>query len=218
MDGLEALCLRLLDDVLVDIRELDGDAGRRGRRRRACSRRGRSCCGGRRLIRLRDGAELFHEVRDVDDVLRLAVADAVDHLRQRVDAFEQRVDDVFVELQLLFADEVEDVLHLMRELGNLVEAHRRRHAFQRVRVAEDLVDDRGLLHVVLEAQQAIVQRLQMLMRLVEEHIHVLIRIHIGVLPFGFLYFPTAATMARAMSVTGRTSSARPASTTDFGMP
>ncbi len=105
----------------------------------------------------------------------------------------------------------------MRELCDLVVAHRRGHAFQRVRIAEDLVDDRRVLHVVLEAQEAVVQRLQMLVGLVEEHVHVLIRIHICTPPNSF-YFSTAATIALAMSVTGLTSSARPASTTDFGMP
>ena len=171
VDGLHARLLRLLDDILVDVCELDGDLVFR----RCCGSRSRRCRG---LIRLRDRTEFLDEVGDIDDILCLAVADAIDHLSERIDALEERVDDILVELELFLADEVEYILHLMRELSDLVEAHRRRHAFERMRVTENLIDDGGILHIVLKAQESIVERLQMLVRLVEEHVHVLIRIHI----------------------------------------
>ena len=62
----------------------------------------------------------------------------------------------------------------MRQLRDLCEAHRRRHALQRVSVAEDVVDDTDLLHVLFETQKTFVQGLQMLMRLIQEHIHILV--------------------------------------------
>jgi hypothetical protein len=124
---------------------------------------GRRCCCGRRRGPLGDRAELCNEIRNVDDILRLAVSDAVYHLLQRVEAFEQRIHNVFIEFELFFADEVQNILHLMRQLRNLGKSHRRGHALERVRVAEDVVDGADLLHVLLEAEQAFIQRLKMLM-------------------------------------------------------
>ena len=124
---------------------------------------GRGCCCGRRRGPLGDRAELCNEIRNVDDILRLAVSDAVYHLLQRVEAFEQRIHNVFIEFELFFADEVQNILHLMRQLRNLGKSHRRGHALERVRVAEDVVDGADLLHVLLEAEQAFIQRLKMLM-------------------------------------------------------
>ncbi len=103
----------------------------------------------------------------------------------------------------------------MRELGNLVIAHGRRHALQSVGIAEYLIDYVLVLAVFLDIQEPVIQRLQMLMRFIKEHSHVLISIHLYS-PYYYLF--TASTMARAINSTGLTSSARPASTTAFGMP
>ena len=181
VNGLHALLLGLADDVLIDVRQLDGrcSSGNRCCLSRWCSRCSR--CGSAlclRHIALGDLAQLLHEIGDIDEILRITIADVIDHLLQGVNAFEQDIDDVLVEFQLLFADEVEHILHLMGQLGDLVVAHRRRHALQGMCVTEDLIDDRNILCIVLQTQQAIVQRLQMLMRLVQEHVHILIGIHL----------------------------------------
>ena len=95
MDGLHARLARLLDDVLIDVCELDGDLVFR----RCCGSRCRRRCRLRRgLIRFRDGTEFLDEVGDIDDILCLTVADAVDHLPEGIDALEERINDILVEL------------------------------------------------------------------------------------------------------------------------
>ena len=136
-------------------------------------------------LALGNGRELLHEVGNVDEILGIAVADVLDHLLQGVKALEDRLNDVFRHLELVVADEVKDIFHLVRKFGDLVEPHRRRHAFQRMRVTKDLVDDGHLVRVIFEAQQTIVQGLQMFARLVQKHVHVLICFHIQIPLFVF---------------------------------
>ena len=54
-----------------------------------------------------------------------------------------------------------------------------------MRVTKDLVDDGHLVRVIFEAQQTIVQGLQMFARLVQKHVHVLICFHIQIPLFVF---------------------------------
>ena len=158
MDALKPALLRLANDVAVDVFKLDAI-----RRRSVCCRSSARCRGRRIGHRLAfgDRAELLDEIGNVYEILWVAVADVVDHLLEGIEALEEDIDDVLVELELFLADEIEDVLHLVRKLCDLVVAHRRGHALQRVRIAENIVDDRYIVLVFLQLQETFVQGLQM---------------------------------------------------------
>ena len=96
---------------------------------------------------------------------------------QRVEAGEHGVDGVAGEGTAALAQQLEDFLHLVRELGDLVEAHGRAHPLQRVRDPEDLLERRPILGVLLEAHDGEVELLQVLAGLREEHRHVLGVVH-----------------------------------------
>ena len=96
---------------------------------------------------------------------------------QRVEALEQHVDRVALEAALALAQQLEDVLHAVRERGHAVEAHRRAHALQRVRDAEDLVDRLAVVGRLLDADDGEVELLEVLARLGEEHRQVLGDVH-----------------------------------------
>ena len=164
----------LLHDIEVDLIEVKICAGTSA----TCSRsRGRRCSGGcrsRSRSSFRNRAELCDEVGDINDILCLTVADAVDHLLEGIQTLEQRVHNVLVELELLLADEIKHVFHLVRQLCNLGKAHRCGHPFECMCVAEDVVDGADLLHVLFEAQKAFIERLQVLVRLIQEHVHILV--------------------------------------------
>ena len=84
MEDVHPSVLRLLHDIEVDVinAEIAPRSARCITRRRGSrsSASGRSCSWRRRS--LGDGAELSDEVGDIDDILRLTVADAVHHLLQ----------------------------------------------------------------------------------------------------------------------------------------
>ena len=65
----------------------------------------------------------------------------------------------------------------MRQFCNLIVAHRRRHTLQRMRIAENLIDDRYVFGILFQTQKALIQGLQMFVRFIQKHIHILIRIH-----------------------------------------
>ena len=75
------------------------------------------------------------------------------------------------------AQQLEDVLHHMRELGDGGKAHGRAHALERVRDPEDPVDRLLVCRVVLERDDGEVQFLKMLLRLGQEHRHVFGGVH-----------------------------------------
>ena len=62
----------------------------------------------------------------------------------------------------------------MRQFSDLGKAHRRRHTLQCVSITEDVIDGTDLLHVLFEAQKPFIQGLQMFMRLIQEHVHILV--------------------------------------------
>ena len=84
MEDVHPGVLRLFHDIEVDV--VDAEIAPRSARCVArCGSSGgsscsRSCC--RRRCPLGDGAELSNKVGDIDDILRLTVADAVYHLLQ----------------------------------------------------------------------------------------------------------------------------------------
>ena len=84
MEDVHPGVLRLFHDIEVDV--VDAEIAPRSARCVArCGSSGgsscsRSCC--RRRCPLGDGAELGNKVGDIDDILRLTVADAVYHLLQ----------------------------------------------------------------------------------------------------------------------------------------
>ena len=97
--------------------------------------------------------------------------------RQRVQAGEHGVDRLDRQAVGSLAQQLEDVLHRVRQLRDGAEAHRRAHALERVRDAEDLVDRGAVLGVLLESNDREVQLFEMLARLGDEHRHVLGGIH-----------------------------------------
>ena len=105
------------------------------------------------------------------------VLDPVDGLGQRVEAGEHGVDDVVRERAGALAEKLEHLLHLMRELGDCGETHRRAHALERVSDPEDLIDRRAVLWVLLKRDDRDVEFLEVLARLGEEHRHVLGGVH-----------------------------------------
>ena len=110
----------------------------------------------------------------LDEGLRLHVLgavglDRVDRVGQRVEALEQHVDGGALEPALALAQELEDVLHLVREGRHAGEAHRRAHALQGVRDPEDLVERLVVVAVLLDPDDREVELLEVLTRFGEEH-------------------------------------------------
>ena len=75
------------------------------------------------------------------------------------------------------AQQLEDVLHRVRERCDALEAHRRAHALQGVRDPEDLADRLVVVGRLLDADDGEVQLLEVLAALREEHRQVLVEIH-----------------------------------------
>ena len=129
------------------------------------------------------GRVLAHERPQAGDergrVQPLAVAglDAVDGRVERVDAGQQHVDGVAVEAVAPLAEQLEDVLHRVRQLRDGVVAHRRAHALERVGDAEDLVDRRPVVGPLLDADDREPEPLEVLARLGDEHREVLGDVH-----------------------------------------
>jgi hypothetical protein len=94
-----------------------------------------------------------------------------------IQALEQDVDRLARQAARALAQQLEDVLHLMGEGGHALEAHGGAHALQRVRDAEDLVDRRAVVGLLLDAHDGEVELLQVLAALGEEHREVLARVH-----------------------------------------
>ena len=111
------------------------------------------------------------------DLLLAALVDRVDRGREGVEALEQDVDRLAGKAALALAQELEDVLHLVREGRHAGEAHRRAHALQRVRDPEDLVDRLLVVGPLLDADDGEVQLLEVLAPLGQEHREVLGDVH-----------------------------------------
>ena len=97
--------------------------------------------------------------------------------RQRVEALQQDVDGRAAEPALALAQQLEDVLHLVRERRHALEAHRGAHPFHRVRDAEDLVDRVAVVGALLDAHDREVERLEVLLGLGEEEREVVGSVH-----------------------------------------
>ena len=103
--------------------------------------------------------------------------DRVDGGLQRVEALEQHVDRLAAEAVGALAQQLEDVLHLVRQRGHAGEAHRRAHALHRVRDPEDLVDRLLVVGLLLDPHDGEVELLEVLATLREEHREVLGGLH-----------------------------------------
>ena len=79
---------------------------------------------------------------------------------------------------LALAQELEDVLHLVRQRGHAGEAHRRAHALQGVRDAEDLVDRLLVVRALLDPDDRQVELLEVLTALGQEHGEVFRDVHL----------------------------------------
>lgn len=139
-----------------------------------------------------DAAELYgpllgralvdERVEAGDELLRVeallsVLVDVLDAALEHVEAGQHRVDGVAGEPAAPLAQELEDVLHLVRELRHRGEAHRRAHALHRVRDAEDLIDLLLVLGVLLDLEDREVQLLQMLAAFRQEHREILGGVH-----------------------------------------
>jgi hypothetical protein len=111
------------------------------------------------------------------DVLLAGLVDRVQRGRQHVEALEADVDGLALEAAAPLAQQLEDVLHLVGQRGHAGEAHRRAHALQRVRAAEDLVDRVLVVRALLDPNDRQVELLQVLAALGEEHREVLGDLH-----------------------------------------
>ena len=127
---------------------------------------------GRGLVVADQLAQAFDQRRGLDR-LRAGLVDRVDRGLERVQALEQHVDLVALEPVAALAQQLEDVLHLVRERRHAAEAHRRAHALQRMRDAEDLVDGGPVLRRVLDPDDRQVELLKVLPALGQEHREVL---------------------------------------------
>ena len=96
---------------------------------------------------------------------------------ERVEAGQDGVDGLAGQSLAALAQQLEDVLHLVRELGDLGEAHGRAHALERVGGPEDLIHRLAVPGVLLQADDRQVQFLQVLLRLGQEHGHVFGGVH-----------------------------------------
>jgi hypothetical protein len=149
-----------------------GDGLRRADRRLAAATRDRLI--GRALAD--EALKAIDERRRVHPLDAVGL-DAVEGGGERVEALEQDVDRVAREAVGALAQQLEDVLHLVGQGGHAREAHRRAHALQRVCDAEDLVDGRSVVGLLLDAHDGEVELLQVLAALGEEHLGVLARVH-----------------------------------------
>ena len=162
-------------DVLVeDRRDLDHAAavGQLGQ-----VVRGRRGAGALGLLHRR---ALAHEaLQALDQRLRLdrllaGLVDRLDGRGERVEAVEQHVDRGALEPAAALAQQLEDVLHLMRERRHAGEAHRRAHPLHGVRDTENLVDRLRVVGLFLDPDHREVELLQVLTPLGQEHGEVLV--------------------------------------------
>ena len=156
----------------------------------ACAR---LMCGshGSRVVRdrrLRDGNGLFgvagadetsqpFDQRHRVELLAAVGLDRFDRLRQRVEAREDGVDGILAEAARPLSEQLEHLLHLMGQLCDLSEPHRRAHSLEGVGDTEDLVQRRTIRGVLLELDHGEVEFLEVLSRLGQEHGHVLGGVH-----------------------------------------
>ena len=123
---------------------------------------------------------LAHEaLQPLDQRLRLdrllaGLVDRLDRRRQRVEAVEQHVDRGPLEPAAALAQQLEDILHLMRERRHTGEAHRRAHPLHGVRDTENLVDRLRVVGRFLDPDHGEVELLQVLTPLGQEHGEVLV--------------------------------------------
>ena len=111
------------------------------------------------------------------EALGALLGDRLDGAGQRVEAFEQDVDGTPADALGAPAEHLEHVLHLVSQCGNLGKAHRRAHALQRVRGAEDLVERVAVVRGLLDPDHRQVERVEVLAALGQEHAHVLGGVH-----------------------------------------
>jgi hypothetical protein len=129
------------------------------------------------------GRALAHEAAQLcdqrlgDDLLGPVGLDRVDSLRQRVEAAQQHGDGVAAEPAAALAQQLEHILHLVRQRRHAGEPHRRAHALERVRDAEDLVDGLGIVGVLLDPDDREVELLEVFAALGEEHRQVFGDVH-----------------------------------------
>src|SRR5690606_4078153 len=97
--------------------------------------------------------------------------DILHHAFQRVESPEQHVENGAAHRQLPVSHQIQHVLHLVGERCQIGKTYGGGHPFQGVGGTENALHDGQIVRVLLELQQIVVHRLQMLFRLVrsEEH-------------------------------------------------
>ena len=131
-------------------------------------------------LRLLLGRAIAHQsAQALDEGLRLDVllaghVDRLDGGRQRVQALEEHVDRDPFQPALALAQQLEHVLHLVRERRHAGEAHRRAHALQGMRDPEDLIDDVLIVGGLLDLNDREVELLYVLAPLGQEHREILV--------------------------------------------
>jgi hypothetical protein len=111
------------------------------------------------------------------EVVHAAYLDRLEGGAERVEALEQAADRVAADAAAPLAQQLEDVLHRVRQARDALEAHRRAHALQGMGDPEDLVERLGVVRGFLDADDREIQLLQMLAALREEHGEVFVEIH-----------------------------------------
>ena len=129
------------------------------------------------LVRVADEALQALDQRLGLDLLGAGLVDRVDGGGEGVQADEEAVDRVAREAAATLLEQLEDVLHLVREGGHAGEAHRRAHALHRVSDAEDLVDRLLVVGGLLDTNDGEIELLEVLAALSQEHGEVLGGLH-----------------------------------------
>ena len=166
----------------------------------------------------RERAQPLHERRRVEQ-LAVAGTDRRDRRLDRVEARREHVDRLARQAAGALAQQVEHVLHRMGERDERVEAHRRAHALERVRDAEDPVGRVAIVRRRLDAHEQQPELLHVLARLREEGGAVGVRAGPIARMLALVdHAATSAAIAPASSPSGSFACARRASATARGIP
>ena len=129
------------------------------------------------------GGAFAHERLEALDQRRLVETldafgvDRLERVAERIEAFEQHIDGVALESAATLPEQLEDVLHRVRQRGDALEAHRCAHPLERVRDPEDLADRLRVVRVLFDADDRQVQLLKVLAAFSEEHRQIFVEVH-----------------------------------------
>ena len=115
----QAGTFRLFNDVAIRIRKLQLTSSRcscLSSRCRRSSCRSTGCAIGNRI-------DLLDQLGHIDKILRIPVANIFNHLLQGINAFKDNINDLFIDLQLFLAKQIQQVFHFMGKLSNLGISH-----------------------------------------------------------------------------------------------